>query len=177
MAISTFDGPVRSLNGFYAQGPGAVVNVATGITALAVTVAAHAGRIIRVNDAAFTATLPTIVATADPASAGPGSDPNTLANIGASFHFFIETASTGVIFTTDGTDKFYGSVLTVDTDTSGAMAGFAPAATNDVCTFNGTTTGGIVGTWIKFTAIAAAKYLVQGVLLCSSTPATPFSDT
>lgn len=177
MAITTFDGPIRSLGGMYSQGANSIINVATGITALAPTVALYSGRPIRVNDAAFTCTLPTIIATADSVSSGPGADPNSTNNLGSSFLFLIETASTGLIFATDGTDKFYGSVITIDTDTSGAMAGFVPAATNDVCTFNGTTTGGIVGSWIKFTAIAAAKYWVEGVLLCSGVPATPFSDT
>ena len=177
MAISTFDGPVRSLSGMYSQGANAVVNIATGITALSPSVAAYSGRPIKVNDAAFTCTLPTIVATADSSASGPGSDPNNTNNLGATFLFMIETASTGFIVATDGTDKFFGSVLIVATDAAGATTGYAPASSNDVCTLNGSTKGGAVGSWLKFTAIASAKYWVEGVLLGTSTIATPFSDS
>ena len=74
------------------------------------------------------------------------------------------------------TDKFVGSLLMVDTDTSGAATGYAPASTNDFINLNGTTTGGIAGTWITVTVLAANKYFVQGVVLGSGTVATPFAD-
>jgi hypothetical protein len=45
MAISTFDGPVRSLNGFYSQGPGNVITL--GATAT-LSVATHGGKILLV---------------------------------------------------------------------------------------------------------------------------------
>lgn len=176
MALTTFQGPVRSLNGFYAQGPGTVVNVANGTNTLSLTVASHAGKVIRTNDATLILTLPAIVATADSASAGPGSDPNTLNNIGTTYTIVIETAATAVAIKTDGTDKFVGSILMVDTDSSGATTGYAPGATNDVINLDGSTTGGIAGSIITITALASLKYLVQGVLLGSGTVATPFAD-
>ena len=37
MAISTFDGPVRSLNGFYSQGPGNILTLDATITLNATT--------------------------------------------------------------------------------------------------------------------------------------------
>jgi hypothetical protein len=40
MAISTFDGPVRSLNGFYSQGPGNVLTLGATVT---LSVATHGG--------------------------------------------------------------------------------------------------------------------------------------
>jgi len=176
MALTTFQGPVRSLNGFYAQGPGSVVNVANGTNTLSLTVAAHAGKVIRTNDATLILTLPAIVATADSASAGPGSDPNTLNNIGTTYTFVIETAATAVAIKTDGTDKFVGSLAIVATDAAGATTAYAPAASNDVINLNGTTTGGAAGSIITITALASLKYLVQGVLLGSGTIATPFAD-
>lgn len=176
MALTTFQGPVRSLNGFYAQGPGSVVNVANGINTLSLTVAAHAGKVIRTNDATLILTLPAIVATADSASAGPGSDPNTLNNIGTTYTFVIETAATAVAIKTDGTDKFVGSLAIVATDAAGATTAYAPAASNDVINLDGTTTGGAAGSIITITALASLKYLVQGVLLGSGTIATPFAD-
>jgi hypothetical protein len=64
----------------------------------------------------------------------------------------------------------------VDTDSAGAVTAFAPAAANDVINLNGTTTGGIAGSTITVTVIAALKYMVTGVVLASGTVATPFAD-
>jgi hypothetical protein len=50
---------------------------------------------------------------------------------------------------TDGTDKYVGSLLSVDTDSSGAMVGFTAASSNDFINLNGGTTGGVAGTWVK----------------------------
>lgn len=176
MARTTFDGPVRSLNGFYTQGPGNIANIADGTNTITLDVATYAGRMITTNDASLIITLPTINTSTD-ATAGPGTGPNTLNNQGAEFYIFIETTATAVAIKTDGTDKFVGSLLMVDTDTAGAATGYAPAASNDVINLNGTTTGGIAGTWIRITALKSLKYLVDGVVLGSGVVATPFADT
>lgn len=176
MARTTFQGPVRSLAGFYTQGPNTVINLANGTNTVTLDVATYAGKVIRTNDATLVITLPTINASANPSSSGPGEDPNTLNNIGTTYSFFVETTASALSIVTDGTDKFVGSLLMVDTDSSGATTGYAPASTNDVITLNGTTTGGIAGTMITVTALAAAKYMVTGVLLGSGSVATPFAD-
>ena len=179
MALTTFQGPVRSLNGFYTQGPDNVVNITANTT---LTVAAHAGKIITAGDTLasnLVITLPTINTSATPVSAGPGQDPNNPNNQGAVFTFFVPTtvATSSLKIVTDGTDKYTGSILTIDTDTSGAMAGFAPAATNDAINLNGSTTGGVAGSYIQITALSSAKYMVQGVVNCTGSPATPFADS
>jgi hypothetical protein len=176
MARTTFQGPVRSLGGFYTQGPNTIVEVANGTNTLTVDVANYAGRTLRTNDATLIITLPAIVATTDPVSSGPGADPNTLNNLGATYRVFIETSATAVAIKTNGTDKFVGSLLMVDTDSSGAVSGFAPAASNDVINLDGSTTGGIAGSWIEITAVDANKYFVTGILLGSGSVATPFAD-
>jgi len=176
MARTTFQGPVRSLGGFYTQGPNTMVEVANGTNTLTLDVANYAGRTLRTNDATLIITLPAIVATADPVSSGPGADPNTLNNLGATYRVFIETSATAVAIKTNGTDKFVGSLLMVDTDSSGAVSGFAPAASNDVINLDGSTTGGIAGSWIEITAVDANKYFVTGILLGSGSVATPFAD-
>lgn len=163
--------------GFIAQGPANVVNVPDGTNTLALTVADHAGRIITTNDASLTITLPSLVATADSQTAGPGPQLDTLNNQGAEFFIFIETAATAVKIGTDGTDKYVGSILMVDTDTAGATTGYAPGATNDFINFNGTTTGGLAGTWVRITALKSLKWLVEGVVLGSGIVATPFADS
>ena len=172
MANTTFDGPVRSKNGFINIGPGMTKSL-TADTSL--TVADHAGRILLLNDADGKFTLPSINVNADSAVAGPGSDPNNLNNIGASFYFYVETLATDLDIKTDGTDKFKGAVIIAVDD--GAKKAFVPAATNDVITLNGTTKGGIVGSVVQITAIDTATYLVHNSLLIgSSTIVTPFAD-
>jgi len=176
MARTTFQGPVRSLAGFYSQGPATVVNLANGTNTVTLDVATYAGKVIRTNDATLIVTLPTINATANPSSSGPGQDPNTLNNVGTTYTFVVETAATAVAIKTDGTDKFVGSLLVVDTDSSGAVLGFAPASSNDVINLDGSTTGGAVGSQITVTVVAANKYMVTGVLIGSGSVATPFAD-
>lgn len=176
MGQSTFQGPVRSLAGFYSQGPATVANLANGTNTVTLDVASYAGKTIRTNDATLVITLPSINASANPTTSGPGQDPNTLNNVGTTYTFFVETTASAWALKTDGTDKFVGSVLMVDTDSSGATTGYAPGASNDVINLNGTTTGGIAGSTITVTVVAANKYLVQGVLLGSGSVATPFAD-
>jgi len=172
MARTSFDGPVRSLNGFYSTGPGMVVNITADTT---LTVAAHAGKLLTVNDADCKITLPSIVTTATTSSAGPGDDPNTLNNQGATFRFYIETLATDLDIKTDGTDKFVGSIgIGISTST---FEIYSPGASDDVMTYNGTTTGGIVGSYIECTVLKSVQYLVQGVLAGSGSIATPFATS
>jgi hypothetical protein len=173
MANTTFSGPVISKNGFIGTGPGSTVAL-TANTSL--TVNAHAGRILLTQDADGIFTLPSIIATADSAVAGPGSDLNNANNIGATFTFYVDTTATDVQIVTDGTDKFTGAAMVAVDD--GAKKAFFPGASNDVLTMNGSTQGGIIGSIVSVTAIEAANYLVHSsMLLGSGTIITPFSDT
>ena len=179
MAISTFDGPVRSLNGFYAQGPGNIIPITASTT---LTVAQHAGKIIEVGStlaADLVLTLPAINMSASSPSAGPGTDPNTQNNQGAVFTIWIDATigTSSLKIGTNGTDKFIGYVLSVDSDSSGAMAGFIPGASDDFINLNGTTTGGVIGTCITITSLTTNKYMVNGVIVCTSSPATPFATS
>ena len=177
MAISTFDGPVRSLNGFVSNGPGCFVNLnTTSTTVTAATMATYAGKIIRLNAATLTVTLPAIVATADNAVSGPGSDPSNLNNQGLTYTFFTEaTATTQKIITSTG-DFLYGSLLTGNSATA-PLTYFPTQGTDVSINMNGTTTGGIIGSYFTVTAIAATKWWVSGLLKSSSTQATPFAST
>jgi hypothetical protein len=183
MARTTFQGPVRSLAGFYTQGPDTVVNLPNGTNTITLDVANYAGKIIRTNDATLVITLPTINSDANPTTSGPGEDPNNLNNVGTSYTFFVETTASALTIRTDGTtDKFVGSLAVVDTDSGGTTTqnvayAFAPAASNDFINLNGTTTGGVAGSMITVTVLAAAKYMVSGVLLGTGTVATPFADS
>jgi len=35
----------------------------------------------------------------------------------------------------------------------------------------------VAGSYVQITALSSAKYMVQGVVLCTGTPATPFADS
>ena len=173
MANTTFQGPVISKNGFIGTGPGSTVALTANTT---LTVNDHAGRILLTQDADGIFTLPSILATADSAVAGPGADLNNKNNIGATFMFYVDTTATDVQIVTDGTDKFTGAAMIAVND--GAKKAFFPGASNDVLSMNGTTTGGIIGSVVTVTAIEAANYLVHNTLLLGSgTIVTPFSDT
>jgi|TARA_R100001594_G_scaffold29254_2_gene54696 hypothetical protein len=171
MAQTTFQGPVKSINGFIGAGVGNVVSLTADTT---LTVADHAGRILTCNDADGKFTLPTIDATADANGTGPGNDPNNTNNLGATFTFVVETAATDMDIKTDGTDKFVGGVYIGVNNATGKT--FISGASNDVITLDGSTGGGIAGSIIRCTAIADNKYAVEGILLGSGTLATPFAD-
>jgi hypothetical protein len=163
----------------YQQGPGSVLTITASTTLDPVS---HGGRILAVGGslaAALTLTLPTINTNADAPGAGPGRDYNTPNNQGVLYTIWVPTtiSTSSLKIATDGTDRFIGSLLSVDTDTSGAMVGFTAASTNDFINLNGTTTGGVAGTWIEIRAIAALKYVVTGVILGTGTVATPFADS
>ena len=167
MARSTFSGPVKSLAGFISAGNANVVSLTADTT---LTVDAHAGKVLTCNDADGKFTLPSIVAT-DP---GRNDDPNQLNNLGATFTFIVETAATDMDIKTDGTDKFVGALYLGKSDATGKT--FISGASNDVITLNGSTKGGVAGTIIKVTAMASAKYAVEGIVIASGTIVTPFAD-
>lgn len=179
MAISTFDGPIRSLGGIYQQGPSTIVNITASTTLSPV---AHGGRIITVGGslaANVTLTLPTINTSANVASAGPGNDPNTLNNEGVVYTIWVPTtiSTSSLKIATDGTDRFVGTLFGVDTDTSNALVAYTAGASDDFINFNGGTTGGVAGSWVQIVAIDALKYMVQGVALGSGVVATPFATS
>lgn len=178
MAITTFDGPIRSLGGLFQQGPSTIVTITSSTT---LNPTAHAGRIIAVGGtlaANVVLTLPTINTSTNSVASGPGNDPNTLSNEGVVYTIWVPTtiATSSLKIGTNGTDKFIGTIFGVDTDTANAHAAYTAAAANDFINFNGGTTGGVAGTWVQIFAIDALKYMVNGVALGSGVVATPFAD-
>ena len=179
MARSTFQGPVRSLGGLYQQGPATVVDITSSTT---LSPEAHGGRIVAVGGslaAALTLTLPAINTSSNPTTSGPGQNPSTANNEGVVYTIWVPTtiSTSSLKIGTDGTDKFVGAVLSIDTDSSGAAVGFVAGASDDFINLNGTTTGGVAGTCIEIVAIAANKYMVKGSVLGSGAVATPFATS
>jgi hypothetical protein len=179
MAISTFDGPIRSLGGIFQQGPATIVTVTASTT---LSPSAHGGRIVAVGGTLASnvvLTLPTINASTNAVSSGPGQNPDTLNNEGVVYTVWVPTtiATSSLKIGTDGTDKFIGTILGVDTDTSNALVAYTAGASDDFINFNGGTTGGVAGTWVQIVAIDALKYMVNGIALGSGTVATPFATS
>ena len=172
MAQTTFSGPVKSQRGFVTAGPDAVVNITAETT---LTFAAHAGKVIKVNDADGAITLPTIKADSKGGSAGDN-DPNVNSHLGAVYKFFVGTDCTDCDIKTDGTDKFVGHATVVNV-ADGTNSSFVPGATNDVISMNGGTTGGDKGSTVIITALEDNVYLVEAVLIGTGTEATPFADS
>ena len=172
MATTTFSGPVKSLRGFVTAGPDSIVNITAETT---LTFAAHAGKVIKVNDADGAITLPTIKADSKGTTAGDN-DPNANNQLGAVYKFFVGTDSTDCDIKTDGTDKFVGHATVVNVS-DGTNSTFAPASSNDVISMNGGTKGGDRGSTVTITAIADNEYLVEAVLIGAGTEATPFADS
>ncbi len=177
MANTTFDGPVRSKNGFQSIGPGASIAL-TAATDL--TVADHAGRVLTMDPVGTPTaiTIPSIISTADAAVAG-ASDPNNASTIGTTFEILFIDNFTGTIKTANTADKFVGAVtLGITASTAGKQ--FQVATNNNEVNLNGeagtATTGGLKGSIIKFTAIAANLYAVEGQLLAAGVLATPFDN-
>ena len=144
------------------------------------TVADHAGRLITMDPAGTPTaiTIPSIISTADAAVAG-ASDPNNASTIGTTFEILFIDNFTGTIKTANTADKFVGAVtLGITASTAGKQ--FQVATNNNEVNLNGeagtATTGGLKGSIIKFTAIAANLYAVEGQLLAAGVLATPFDN-
>lgn len=121
--------------------------------------ATHSGRLLVQNRAAGTTfTLP--------ASTGTG----------ATYHIFVETTITsgGVIVNTAGTDIFAGGISVAKTSDGSDFNGNSTA--NKTFTLNGTTTGGIAGSFVEVQDVATGIWSVQGYAPASGTLATPFSN-
>jgi hypothetical protein len=131
------------------------------VTAATLTLAqaTHAGRLVVQNAAAgCTVTLP--------ASAGTG----------AIYKIAVQTTitSNGLVINTAGTDVFSGGYLIAKTSDGTSFA--ANSTANKTLTLNGTTKGGIAGSYIQLTDDATGVWLVEGYAPASGTLATGFSN-
>jgi hypothetical protein len=84
------------------------------------------------------------------------------------------TVSSGshVVQVANSTDVMNGAIG-LTTDISGTV--MPASATSDTITMNGSTTGGLAGSWMQFTDVAAGFWMLGGNLVCTGTEATPFS--
>lgn len=100
---------------------------------------------------------------------------------GMVFDFFVRTSITSnaaKVITNSASVFLQGSLINIDTDTSNAVAAWtADGTTIRSISANGTTTGGLLGTWFRFTAVSSTIWLVTGIDQGSGTVATPFATS
>lgn len=96
--------------------------------------------------------------------------------VGREFEFFVSvtiTSNSAKIITDAATTFLLGEVFTYTTATASG-AGFAfNGTTHRACTMNGTTTGGIIGTWVRVKGISSTVWAITGLIVGSGTIATP----
>jgi hypothetical protein len=179
MAITTFTGPVKSINGFIG-GYASVSSLSTGSTAITKdNITNYAGKTLYYGStSAATIVLPAINASTPPDSSGPGGDYNSVNNIGSSFIFVLGATVTGdfVVKVANSSDTIFG-ISNTYSSTTGDVTGFVASGTDDTINLNGTTKGGRAGSIIRCTAVAANKWFVELSVSASGSLATPFSAT
>jgi hypothetical protein len=104
------------------------------------------------------------------------------ANVGLWYEFQVNTSVTSNAYKistgTQGTDFFAGQVLTVDTDTAASPVAHAGnGSTHDNMSMAGTTTGGLIGTKIRVTAISSTLWHVEGINMASGAVASLFATS
>ena len=185
MARTTFDGPVRSLNGFLGTGPNmaqSITGTVDGGTDIA-GIDQYQGKIIQIGNANTVFNLPSIIDTADGASAG-GSDPANLNRVGIKYHFIVTANLTGgnTFVLNAGTaagrttaDVFRGMAIYNNTATDpGAVTAFTAGGT-DTLTLTATTKGGLEGAQIECQAVDGLLWQVSAQLIGNGSFANPWS--
>ena len=118
----------------------------------------HAGRTVVMNAAAgLTVTLPAATGTGDVYKVFAGTTVT-------SNDYIVQVASSS--------DVILGGV-SISTDIAGVT--MLTAATTDTITMNGSTTGGLLGSWVELTDAASGQWMLSGFLKSTGTEATPFS--
>lgn len=104
-----------------------------------------------------------------------------LAVPGVFYEFLTSTAVTSnayKIITGAATELLIGGVISNDSDTGGAVVAFdANGSTHIAISMNGTTTGGLIGTRLRFTCLSTTRWIVEGVNVGSGVVATPFATS
>lgn len=99
--------------------------------------------------------------------------------VGLNYTFVVTTSVTSnnhKVITDAGTTLLIGQLSNVVA--AGTATGFiANGSTHIAVTQNGTTTGGLVGSWINFICVSSTLWIVDGVTLGSGTVATPFTTS
>lgn len=118
----------------------------------------HSGCVVNLNAAAgLTVTLP--------ASAGTG-------DVYEVFVLTTVTSNNYIIQVANSTDILAGAVH-LTTDIAGTS--MPTSTTSDTITMNGSTTGGLRGTWLRFKDASTGFWALEGGIICTGAEASPFS--
>jgi hypothetical protein len=99
--------------------------------------------------------------------------------VGLQFSFYVPVSVTSnnyKVITDAGTTLLVGSLVNVKTDLT-TLFSIGNGSTHISVLMNGTTTGGLIGTYLRFTCVSSTLWSVDGSNLASGTIATPFSAT
>lgn len=103
------------------------------------------------------------------------------AKLGMVFDFIVTTTVTSnaaKVITAVGTELLIGGYTNVDTDTSNAVAAFTGnGSTHVAVSMNGTTTGAVAGTRLRFTCLSSTRWMVEGIVLGTGVVATAFATS
>jgi len=194
MANSTFNGPVRSENGFeqiaITAKTGAVttnfdIDASGNVSGTGTMKMTGATNFVKAYES-LTAATKTVTAADSGTVYGfnrAGGCVVTLPTPAAGVHykFLVETTFTGVgqikTATTDGTDGFLGTAFVFDTGEIGETDNFHPAASNDVIDLGSDEQGRLTGGFITLTGVNTTTWFVEAFLMGDGTLATPFTDS
>jgi len=100
---------------------------------------------------------------------------------GITYTFLVETTFSGAgqikTATTDGTDGFLGTAVVYDAGVASDNQSFNPASSNDVIDLGSIEQGWLTGGWIKLTGVNTTTWWVEAFLMGDATLATPFTDS
>lgn len=118
----------------------------------------HEGTVLNMNRAGgMTVTLPAATGTGD------------------TYRFYVSTTFTAsATIAAAGTDVMQGAIIVSTTNTAGTVA---TSATSDKLVMNGSTQGGLVGSYVEVRDVASGVWATTGALVASGAFATPFSAT
>ena len=104
------------------------------------------------------------------------------AEVGVEYFFVVHTTQTGdAVITTESADKMSGGFLKATAAFNNTNLGATTTvldslpATTDTLTLNGTTTGGVIGSYLHVVGMAANKWHVSGNVIGSGTMVTSAS--
>jgi len=144
------------------NGPATTVQVVSGSGATATLTASQSGATVLCDRAAgivFTLPSPTV---------------------GLYYDFVVTvsvTSNAHKIITSAGTIFVGGAVELLTSASATTFAAVGNGSTDVSLSMNGTTTGGLAGTRVRFTCVSATLWTVSGLILGSGTLATPFATS
>lgn len=132
---------------------------------ITITASATLDRDVHANGAVVNLSAAAGLTVTLPASSGKGD----------TYELFVVTTVTSnsyIIQVANATDIMQG-VIHLTTDIAGSS--LPAASTTDTITMNGSTTGGVKGSWIRLKDVSSGVWQLDGGLVCTGTEETPFS--